>query len=44
MLYYVEDLKRGFNADIGQKDFFEMASKFLVEKTHESFSVFLQIN
>ena len=43
MLYYVEDLKRGFNADIGQ-DFFEMASKFLVEKTRESFSVFLQIN
>ncbi len=26
ILKYVEDLRRGLNADIGQKDFFEMAS------------------
>jgi hypothetical protein len=26
ILQYVEDLRRGINADIGQKDFFEMAS------------------
>ncbi len=26
ILKYVEDLKRGLNADIGQKDFFEVAS------------------
>jgi hypothetical protein len=26
ILKYVEDLIRGFNADIGRKDFFEMAS------------------
>ena len=26
ILRYVEDLRRGLNADIGQKDFFEMAS------------------
>ncbi len=28
ILKYVEDLRRGLNADIGRKDFFEMASKF----------------
>jgi hypothetical protein len=28
ILKYVEDLKRGPNTDIGQKDFFEMASRF----------------
>ena len=27
ILKYVEDLIRGLNADIGRKDFFEMASK-----------------
>jgi hypothetical protein len=27
ILKYVEDLRRRLNADIGQKDFFEMASK-----------------
>ncbi|MEJ2656823.1 MAG: hypothetical protein P8012_06455 [Desulfobacterales bacterium] len=26
ILKYVEDLRRGLNADIGRKDFFEMAS------------------
>jgi len=26
ILKYVEDLRRGHNADIGQKDFFEIAS------------------
>jgi hypothetical protein len=26
ILQYVEDLRRGLNADIGRKDFFEMAS------------------
>jgi hypothetical protein len=25
ILWYVEDLRRGLNADIGRKDFFEMA-------------------
>jgi hypothetical protein len=29
-LKYVEDLRRGLNADIGRKDFFEMTSKFIV--------------
>ena len=28
ILQYVEDLRRGLNADIGRKDFFEMASSF----------------
>jgi hypothetical protein len=27
ILKYVEDLRRGLNADIGRKDFFEIASK-----------------
>ena len=27
ILKYVEDLRRGLNADIGRKDFFEMASR-----------------
>ena len=27
ILQYVEDLRRGLNADIGRKDFFEMASR-----------------
>jgi hypothetical protein len=26
ILKYVEDLKRGFNADVGPKDYFEIAS------------------
>jgi len=26
ILKYVEDLKRGFNAEVGPKDYFEMAS------------------
>jgi hypothetical protein len=30
ILKYVEDLRRGFNADIGQKDFFEMASNLIL--------------
>ncbi|MGA7144951.1 MAG: hypothetical protein WBY47_10645, partial [Desulfobacterales bacterium] len=30
ILKYVEDLIRGLNADIGRKDFFEMASKILL--------------
>ncbi len=29
-LKYVEDLRRGLNADIGRKDFFEMASTRLL--------------
>jgi hypothetical protein len=29
ILKYVEDLRRGLNADIGRKDFFEMASNIL---------------
>jgi hypothetical protein len=28
ILRYVEDLRRGLNADIGRKDFFEMASSY----------------
>jgi len=30
ILKYVEDLIRRLNADIGRKDFFEMASKILL--------------
>jgi hypothetical protein len=29
ILRYVEDLRRGLNADIGRKDFFEMASNII---------------
>jgi hypothetical protein len=29
ILEYVEDLRRGLNADIGRKDFFEMASNLI---------------
>jgi len=29
ILKYVEDLKRGTNTEIGPKDFFEIASKYL---------------
>jgi hypothetical protein len=29
---YVEDLRRGLNADIGRKDFFEMTSNVIISK------------
>jgi hypothetical protein len=32
ILKYVEDLRREFNADIGRKDFFEMASMFTMSR------------
>jgi hypothetical protein len=33
ILKYVEDLRRGLNADIGRKDFFEMASNQWLTET-----------
>jgi hypothetical protein len=30
-LKYVEDLKRGFNAEVGPKDYFEIASYYLYQ-------------
>ncbi len=34
ILLYVEDLKRGHNAGIGPKDFFEIASNSFMEQEH----------
>ena len=34
ILKYVEDLRRGFNADIERKNFFEMASSTLLSVVH----------
>ena len=34
---YVEELRRGLNADIGRKDFFEMASNLLLMGIRVSF-------
>jgi len=40
ILKYVEDLIRGLNADIGRKDFFEMASKIIYAKRYEPYYFF----
>jgi hypothetical protein len=38
ILKYVEDLKRGFNAEVGPKDYFEIAS-IINQVSHPQFSV-----